>query len=100
MFKLIAHIPDYSITSLIYEAAATVIYRAYSKANGHLVVIKLLKAEYPSIKEIAQLKHEYEIIQNLNIAGVNKAHKLISYDNGYNNGLALVLEDFGGETLK
>ncbi|NEU77727.1 ATP-binding sensor histidine kinase [Nostoc sp. UIC 10630] len=100
MFKLIAHIPDYSITSLIYEAAATVIYRAYSKANGHLVVIKLLKAEYPSIKEIAQLKHEYEIIQNLNIAGVIKAHKLISYDNGYNNGLALVLEDFGGETLK
>ncbi|QLE47771.1 GAF domain-containing protein [Nostoc sp. C057] len=100
MFKLIAHIPDYSITSLIYEAAATVIYRAYSKANGHSVVIKLLKAEYPSIKEIAQLKHEYEIIQNLNIAGVIKAHELISYDNGYNNGLALVLEDFGGESLK
>ncbi|MEH2066484.1 MAG: AAA family ATPase [Nostoc sp.] len=100
MFKLIAHIPDYSITSLIYEAAATVIYRADSKANRHSVVIKLLKAEYPTIKEIAQLKHEYEIIQNLNIAGVIKAHELISYDNGYNNGLALVLEDFGGETLK
>ncbi|MFW9264799.1 trifunctional serine/threonine-protein kinase/ATP-binding protein/sensor histidine kinase [Nostoc sp. CALU 546] len=100
MFKLIAHIPDYSITSLIYEAATTVIYRAYSKAKGHSVVIKLLKAEYPSIKEIAQLKHEYEIIQNLNIAGVIKVHELISYDNGYNNGLALVLEDFGGETLK
>ncbi|AVH71701.1 trifunctional serine/threonine-protein kinase/ATP-binding protein/sensor histidine kinase [Nostoc sp. 'Lobaria pulmonaria (5183) cyanobiont'] len=100
MFKLIAHIPDYSIRSLIYEAAATVIYRAYSKAKECSVVIKLLKAEYPTIKEIAQLKHEYEIIQNLNIAGVIKAHELINYDNGYNNGLALVLEDFGGETLK
>ncbi|MEH2255286.1 trifunctional serine/threonine-protein kinase/ATP-binding protein/sensor histidine kinase [Nostoc sp.] len=100
MFKLIAHIPDYSIRSLIYEAAATVIYRAYSKAKERSVVIKLLKAEYPTIKEIAQLKHEYEIIQNLNIAGVIKAYELINYDNGYNNGLALVLEDFGGETLK
>ncbi|MEH2093619.1 trifunctional serine/threonine-protein kinase/ATP-binding protein/sensor histidine kinase [Nostoc sp.] len=100
MFKLIAHIPDYSITSLIYEAAATVIYRADSKANRHSVIIKLLKAEYPTIKEIAQLKHEYEIIQNLNIAGIIKAHELINYDNGYNNGLALVLEDFSGETLK
>ncbi|MCW5315476.1 AAA family ATPase [Nostoc sp. KVJ3] len=100
MFKLIAHIPDYSITSLIYEAATTVIYRADSKANRHSVIIKLLKAEYPTIKEIAQLKHEYEIIQNLNIAGVIRAYELISYDNGYSNGLALVLEDFGGESLK
>ncbi|MGF1935068.1 MAG: ATP-binding sensor histidine kinase [Nostoc sp. ChiQUE02] len=100
MFKLIARIPDYNIASLIYEATATVIYRAYSKANGHSVVIKLLKAEYPTIKEIAQLKHEYEIIQNLNIAGVIKAHELINYDNGYSNGLGIILEDFGGESLK
>ncbi|MCC5604101.1 trifunctional serine/threonine-protein kinase/ATP-binding protein/sensor histidine kinase [Nostoc favosum] len=100
MLKLIARIPDYSIASLIYEATATVIYRAYSKANGGSVVIKLLKAEYPTVKEIVQIKHEYEIIQNLNIAGVIKAHELISYDNGYSNGLAMVLEDFGGESLK
>ncbi|MHC5736223.1 trifunctional serine/threonine-protein kinase/ATP-binding protein/sensor histidine kinase [Nostoc sp.] len=100
MFKLIARIPDYSIASLIYEATATVIYRAYSKANGDSVVIKLLKADYPTVKEIAQIKHEYEIIQNLNIAGVIKTHKLINYDNGYSNGLAMVLEDFGGESLK
>ncbi|MBD0389898.1 MAG: AAA family ATPase, partial [Nostoc sp. C3-bin3] len=100
MFRLIARIPDYSVASLIYEATATVIYRAYSKVNGYSVVIKLLKAEYPTVKEIAQIKHEYEIIQNLNITGVIKAHELISYDNGYSNGLALVLEDFGGESLK
>jgi predicted ATPase/signal transduction histidine kinase/tRNA A-37 threonylcarbamoyl transferase component Bud32 len=100
MFRLIARIPDYSTASLIYEATTTVIYRAYSKVNGHSVVIKLLKAEYPTVKEIAQIKHEYEIIQNLNITGVIKAHELISYDNGYSNGLALVLEDFGGESLK
>lgn len=100
MFRLIARIPDYSTASLIYEATTTVIYRAYSKVNGHSVVIKLLKAEYPTVKEIAQIKHEYEIIQNLNITGVIKAHELISYDNGYSNGLALILEDFGGESLK
>ncbi|MEH2325227.1 MAG: AAA family ATPase [Nostoc sp.] len=100
MLKLIARIPDYTIASLIYEATATVIYRAYSKANGHSVVIKLLKAEYPTVKEIAQIKHEYEIIQKLNIAGVIRAYELISYDNGYSNGLAMVLEDFGGESLK
>ncbi|MFN6461057.1 MAG: AAA family ATPase [Nostoc sp. DedVER02] len=100
MFKLIARIPDYSITSLIYETTTTVIYRAYSKVSGDSVVIKLLKADYPTVKEIAQIKHEYEIIQNLNIAGVIKTHKLINYDNGYSNGLAMVLEDFGGESLK
>jgi predicted ATPase/signal transduction histidine kinase/tRNA A-37 threonylcarbamoyl transferase component Bud32 len=100
MFKLISRIPDYSITNLICEATTTVVYRAYSKVNEYSVIIKLLKAEYPAIKEIAQLKHEYEIIQNLNIEGVIKPHELISYDNGYSNGLALVLEDFGGESLK
>ena len=100
MSKLIVRIPEYSITSLIYEATATVIYRAYCKVNGDSVVIKLLKAEYPTVKEIAQIKHEYEIIQNLNIVGVIKTHKLINYDNGYSNGLAMVLEDFGGESLK
>ncbi len=100
MFKLIARIPDYSVTSLIYEATTTVVYRAYSKVNEYSVIIKLLKAEYPTVKEIAQLKHEYEIIQNLNIAGVIKTHELVSYDNGYSNGLALILEDFSGESLK
>lgn len=98
--KLIVRIPEYSITSLIHEATTTVIYRAYCKVNGDSVVIKLLKAEYPTVKEIAQIKHEYEIIQNLNIVGVIKTHKLINYDNGYSNGLAMVLEDFGGESLK
>ncbi|HEY9663241.1 MAG TPA: serine/threonine-protein kinase PknK, partial [Allocoleopsis sp.] len=59
------------------------------------VIIKALKAEYPALKQLNQLKHEYQILQDLDIAGVIKPFAL----ENYGNGLALLLSDFNGELL-
>ncbi len=96
MSTAIFRLPGYSIAEVIHEDATIAVYRGLATSSGQSVLIKLLKAEYPTLKDIAQLKHEYEITRNLDVAGVIKPHEIISY----NNGLALILEDFGGQSLK
>lgn len=89
-------IPGYSQIQEIQSGLRTVIYRAYSKRTQQPVIIKILKAEFPPAQDIARFKHEYEIISSLNISGIVKPYSLENYQNG----LALVLEDFGGYSLK
>jgi predicted ATPase/signal transduction histidine kinase/tRNA A-37 threonylcarbamoyl transferase component Bud32 len=89
-------IPGYSQIQEIQSGLRTVIYRAYSKRTQQPVIIKILKAEFPPDQDIARFKHEYEIISALNISGIVKPYSLETYQNG----LALVLEDFGGYSLK
>ncbi|WP_254566561.1 ATP-binding sensor histidine kinase [Oscillatoria sp. HE19RPO] len=89
-------IPGYSQIQEIQSGLRTVIYRAYSKRTQQPVIIKILKAEFPPAQDIARFKHEYEIISALNISGIVKPYSLENYQNG----LALVLEDFGGYSLK
>ncbi|GAA6623206.1 AAA family ATPase [Scytonema sp. NUACC26] len=90
------NIAEYQFTEVLYEDANTRIYRALRKTAPTWVTIKTLKAEYPSIKQLAQLRHEYNILQNLDIQGIVKPLAEVSYKNG----LALILSDFGGEPLK
>ncbi|MEH2134214.1 MAG: AAA family ATPase [Nostoc sp.] len=86
---------NYQIIELIHEGIKTSVYRATRNKDGKLVVIKVLKTEYPELKDIAAFKHEYELIKNLDILGVVQAHSLEKY----NNGLAIVLENFDGTSL-
>ncbi len=88
--------PFYNVAEVLYEDNTIAAYRGIATSNRQSVVIKLLKAEYPTLRDIARLKHEYEITRNLDIAGIIKPYEIISY----NNGLALILEDFGGKSLK
>ncbi|MBW4685719.1 MAG: AAA family ATPase [Komarekiella atlantica HA4396-MV6] len=86
---------NYQILELIYDEIKTAVYRARRNQDGKLVVIKLLKLEYPELKDIARLRHEYELIKNLDIKGVIKAYSLEKY----NKSLALILENFDGISL-
>ncbi|WP_442949291.1 serine/threonine protein kinase [Nostoc sp.] len=86
---------NYQIIEVIYEGTKTTVYRASRNKDSKLVVIKLLKTEYPELKHIAAFKHEYELLKNLDIPGVIKAHSLEKY----NNGFAIVLENFDGTSL-
>src|SRR6478672_1939841 len=88
-------ISAYQITEKIYENSRTVVYRAQRNQDHNTVVIKLLKANYPTLEEISQLKHEYEIAKDLTLAGVIKPYAL----ENHKNGLALILEDFSGKAL-
>lgn len=86
---------EYKNLSKIHEGIATLIYRGTRKPDSTSVIIKTLKAEYPTLEEITRLKHEYKILQFLNLEGVVKALSLETC----NNRLALVLEDFQGISL-
>ncbi|NJO16403.1 MAG: protein kinase [Thioploca sp.] len=86
----------YTITGEIYTDAKISIYRGYDNDNHTPVIIKTLTAEYPTPKEIARFRHEYNIIKELQLNGSVKAYQLQKYKKG----LALILEDVGGDSLK
>ncbi|WP_036478153.1 hybrid sensor histidine kinase/response regulator [Myxosarcina sp. GI1] len=88
-------IAGYNLIEVLDENATTIIYRAAKVSETTSVIIKTLKTEYPSIEQLAKLRHEYQILQSLTIEGVVKPLTLESYQNG----LALILSDFGGEPL-
>src|SRR4028119_743985 len=89
------NIAGYTVLDVIYEGINTVIYRASKEPEHICVIIKTLKAEYPTIEELTKLRHEFKILQPLDIDGILKPISLESYQNG----LALILPDFKGEAL-
>ncbi|MDZ8056078.1 MAG: AAA family ATPase [Aulosira sp. ZfuCHP01] len=88
--------PNYHLNEILHEGDDTVIYRATSQIDKQSVILKILKAEYPSLDAITSLKHEYKITENLNLERVVKVLRLERHENR----LALVFEDFGGQSLK
>ncbi|MDZ8104398.1 MAG: AAA family ATPase [Nostoc sp. DedQUE12a] len=87
---------DYNLIKVIFDGINTCIYRAFKESEQTSVIIKTLKAEYPTIEQIAQIRHEYQILQSLEIEGAIQPLALESTQNG----VALILQDFEGETLK
>ncbi|HEY9614726.1 hybrid sensor histidine kinase/response regulator [Allocoleopsis sp.] len=88
-------IANYKIIEVIYEGSTTRVYRALREPEPISVIIKTIKSEYPTIEQIARLRHEYKIMQSLDIEEIVKPLAL----ERYKNGIALILSDFGGETL-
>ncbi|MDZ7958594.1 MAG: AAA family ATPase [Aulosira sp. DedQUE10] len=94
---MIPVLPGYNFIEALHEGVNTVIYRASKQLDQTLVIVKALKAEYPSLEELTRLRHEYKISQSLvDIEGIVKALAL----ENHHNGLALILADFGAESLK
>ena len=89
-------VPGYDITEVIYEGINTIIYRGTSHLNQQKVILKILKDDYPTLDAITRLKHEYKITENLDLEGIVKTLRLETNKNS----LVLVLEDFGGQSLK
>ncbi|GAX40391.1 multi-sensor signal transduction multi-kinase [Tolypothrix sp. NIES-4075] len=90
-------LPGYRIQGeFIYSGNRTLVYRGLRECDRQLVIIKLLNSEYPSFSELVQFRNQYTIAKNLNIPGIVKAYNLETYRNSY----ALVMEDFGGISLK
>lgn len=80
----------------VHEGIKTIIYRATNPSSKSSAIIKTLKSEYPSLEEITRLRHEYKILEHLEIDGVIRT---LGLENNQ-NGLALILEDFGEDSLK
>ncbi|MCW6050497.1 AAA family ATPase [Lyngbya sp. CCAP 1446/10] len=88
-------LPQYQVNFTLHEGVETIIYRAQTPTDGHPTILKVLKAEYPTLEAITRLKHEYQIRQNLDSQQIVKALSLETFDHR----LGMVLEDFGGESL-
>lgn len=86
---------QYKINSTLHEGVETIIYRAQTPTDKAATILKVLKAEYPTLEAITRLKHEYQIRQNLDSEQIVKAISLETFDHR----LGLILEDFGGESL-
>ncbi len=89
-------IPGYRISEELYNGSRTVVYRGYRETDSLPVVIKLLKNPYPSFSELLSFRNQYTITKNLNSPLIVQTYSLEAYQNGY----ALVMEDFGGISLK
>lgn len=85
----------YQIAEILHVSAQKIIHRGLRERDRVPVVIKALKAEYPSLDAISRIQYEYQIAANLHIEGVVEALGLEKYQNGY----ALILEDIGGKSL-
>ena len=90
------NIPGYQVSEQLYNGSRTLVYRAVREIDKEPVVIKLLKNPYPSFSELVQFRNQYTIAKNLNFSGIIQTYNLEPYQNGY----ALVMEDFGGISLK
>ncbi|AFY35505.1 ATP-binding sensor histidine kinase [Calothrix sp. PCC 7507] len=89
-------ISGYHVSEQLYNGSRTLVYRGYKEQNQQPVVIKLLKNPYPSFTELLSFCNQYTIARNLNVPGIIQTYSLETYQNGY----ALVMEDFGGISLK
>ena len=88
-------ISEYQIHSTLHEGAETIIYRGQRASDESATILKVLKAEYPTLEAITRLKHEYQIRQKLGSEHIVKAICLETFEHR----LGLILEDFGGESL-
>ncbi|MEH2056593.1 MAG: AAA family ATPase [Nostoc sp.] len=96
MVSTFVSIPGYRISEELYNGSRTLVYRGYRESDSIPVVIKLLKNPYPSFSELLQFRNQYTIAKNLNSPLIIQTYSLEPYQNGY----ALVMEDFGGISLK
>ncbi|MEG3988138.1 AAA family ATPase [Microcoleus sp. S28C3] len=86
---------QYQIHCTLHEGSETIIYRGKIPTQQETTVLKILKAEYPTLDAITRIKHEYRIRQHLDHPGLVKVISLETLDNR----LGLLLEDFEGESI-
>ena len=87
---------DYQSLNKIYEGRNSLVYRGIRKSDEQKVIIKILNKEFPTNAELQNYKDEYKITKSLDLEGVVEVYSLDKYQNS----LAIVLEDFGGDSLK
>ena len=87
---------DFQIIEKLYESYNSYVFRALQKDPNLPVIIKLLKGEYPNPERIVRLIREYEIMKGIDLKGTVRAYNL----EFYKNSCAIIMEDFGGESIK
>lgn len=87
--------PSYTILAVLHEGDKTIIYRAIRENSAERVVLKVLRADFPSLEQVAILRREYRLTSNAQTEGVVIAHGLERFHSSF----ALVLSDVEGIPL-
>ncbi|WP_445638179.1 histidine kinase [Nostoc sp. DSM 114161] len=94
--KHISQILNYQISEQLYTSFRTLVYRGIREDDRLPVIIKLLHQEYPTFSELLQFRNQYTIAKNIDLPSIVRPYSLEPYGNSY----ALVMEDFGGISLR
>lgn len=94
--KTMITLPNIIVKTPIYESAHTLVYQGIRTEDNQRVILKILQFDYPTPTQLNRYQQEYEIIKRLPLEGVVQAYSLEKYQNT----LVLILEDFGGKSLK
>ena len=86
----------YQISNQIHQSNNSLVYRGYRESDNLPVIVKVLRQNYPTPTQLTRYQQEYQLTHNLNLQGVVKAYSLENYQNT----LAIIFEDFGGESLR
>lgn len=89
-------IGSYILRGKIQETRNSIIYQGQKDNDSLSYIVKVFKAKNPSPSEIAQFRHEYELLKKFNLQGIIKPFDIIRHEDGF----ALILEDFDGVTIK
>ena len=87
-------IAGYEVIAKLHESSRSLVYRG-RRDPLRSSILKVMQAEYPSLEELGRYRLEYEILNRFDLEGIVRADGLEPHQNG----LVLVLEDFGGESL-
>ena len=85
------YLSGYTFFEILYASAKTLVYRGQRQLDEHPVVIKLLQNDYPDFNELSQFRNQYNLLKNLDVAGIVRPLHLQQYQNGF----ALIMEDTG-----
>jgi len=88
-------LPGYVYRETVFQGTRPTALRCVRERDGRSVVVKIPRADHPSLDVNAALKHEFEIARRLQDERILAALALEPIRNGY----ALVTEDFGGLSL-
>ncbi|MBD2310069.1 AAA family ATPase [Desertifilum sp. FACHB-1129] len=86
----------YSDLKELYCGSKTKVYRARRDSDRQPAIVKILQRDYPSFSELLQFRNQYALAKNLCLPGVVVPYSLEPYHHTY----AIVMEDFGGISLK
>ncbi|MEC4984106.1 MAG: AAA family ATPase [Oscillatoria sp. PMC 1076.18] len=90
---------QYRLIEELYLGKRTLVYRGVVEnqtQESSPVVLKWLREEYPTFNDLLQFRNQYAIAKNLDLEGIIRPYSLETYRNSY----LLVMEDFGGVSLR
>jgi len=90
------NLPGYRVVAVCEAHGDTLMYNAVRESDGRAVLLKTPRQELPSRRQLAPLRHEYEVTRALDVPGVIRACDFVEHDSR----ATLVLDGAGGESLK